>query len=139
VQQVDVEGTRALLQAAYASGSHHIVYISIVGVDRTAYFYYQGKYETELLIEQGPLPWTIVRTTQFHPFVLQIIRSLGADTPPEVPVPAGARFQSIDVGEVASPRARRGLAGASATMLFEVVTCAIECVPFRRNMSQKRP
>jgi uncharacterized protein YbjT (DUF2867 family) len=101
VQQVDVEGTRALLQAAYASGSPHIVYISIVGVDRTAYCYYQGKYETELLIEQGPLPWTVVRATQLHPFVLQIIRSLGADTLPEVPVPAGVRFQSIDVGEVA--------------------------------------
>jgi uncharacterized protein YbjT (DUF2867 family) len=39
VQQVDVEGTRALLQAAHASGSPYIVYISIVGVDRTAYFY----------------------------------------------------------------------------------------------------
>jgi uncharacterized protein YbjT (DUF2867 family) len=101
VQQVDVEGTRALLQAAHASSSPHIVYISIVGVDRTAYFYYQGKYETEQLIEQGPLPWTIVRATQFHPFVLQIIRLLGADTLPEVPVPAGVRFQSIDVGEVA--------------------------------------
>jgi uncharacterized protein YbjT (DUF2867 family) len=100
VQQVDVEGTRALLQAAHASGSPHIVYTSIVGVDRTAYFYYQGKYETELLIEQGPLPWTIVRTTQFHPFVLQIIRSLEADILPEVPIPAGVRFQSIDVGEV---------------------------------------
>ena len=96
-----MEGTRALLQAAYTSGSPHIVYISIVGVDRTAYFYYQGKYEMELLIEQGPLLWTIVRATQFHPFVLQIIRSLGADTLPEVPVPASVRFQSIDVGEVA--------------------------------------
>ena len=90
-----------VLQTAYASGSPHIVYISSVGVVRTAYFYYQGKYETGPLIEQGPLPWTIVRTTQFHPFVLQIIRSRGADTLPEVPVPAGVRFQSIDVGEVA--------------------------------------
>ncbi len=92
---------RALLQAVYTSGSPQIVYTSIVGVDRTAYFYYQGKYETELLIEQGPLLWTIVRATQFHPFVLQTIRSLGADTLPEVPVLASVRFQSIDVGEVA--------------------------------------
>jgi uncharacterized protein YbjT (DUF2867 family) len=56
-----VEDTRALLQAAYASSSPHIVYTSNVGVDHTEYFYYQGKYETELLIEQGQLPWTIVR------------------------------------------------------------------------------
>lgn len=61
VRQVDVEGTHVLLQAAHASGSPHIVYISIVGVDRTDYFYYRGKYETELVVEQGPLPWTIAR------------------------------------------------------------------------------
>ncbi len=101
VRQVDVEGTHVLLRAAHASGSPHIVYISIVGVDRTDYFYYRGKYETELVVEQGPLPWTIVRATQYHNFVLQLIQSFGADTLSEVPVPWGMRFQSIDVGEVA--------------------------------------
>lgn len=101
VRQVDVEGTHVLLQAAQASGSPHLLYISIVGVDRTDYFYYRGKYETELVVEQGPLPWTIVRATQYHTFVLQLIQSCGADTLSEVPVPGGMRFQSIDVGEVA--------------------------------------
>ncbi len=42
-QQVDVEGTRLLLHAARASGSPHIVYPSIVGVDRSIYAYYQAK------------------------------------------------------------------------------------------------
>jgi len=47
------------------------------------------------------VPWSIVRATQFHDFVLRIIQSFGADTLPTVPVVGGMRFQSIDVGEVA--------------------------------------
>jgi len=98
---VDVEGTRLLLQTAHASGSPHFIYMSIVGVDRSAYPYYTAKRATEARIEQGPLPWTIVRATQFHNLVLGLIQSFGADTLPIVPVPGGMRFQSIDVGEVA--------------------------------------
>ncbi len=99
--QVDLEGTSLLLQAASASGSPHFVYISIVGVDRSVYSYYTVKRATEVLIEQGSLPRTIVRATQFHDFVLRLIHSFGADTLPEVPVAGGMRFQTIDVGEVA--------------------------------------
>lgn len=98
---VDVEGTRVLLQTARASGSPHFIYMSIVGVDRSAYPYYTAKRATEEVIEQGPLSWTIVRATQFHNLVLRLIQSFGADTLPVVPVPGGMRFQSIDVGEVA--------------------------------------
>ena len=100
-QQVDVEGTRALLQAARASGSPHIVYPSIVGVDRSTYAYYRAKYAAEGFIEHGPLPWTVVRITQFHDYVLGLIQSFEADTLPVVSVVGGMRFQSIDVGEVA--------------------------------------
>jgi len=101
-QQVDVEGTRSLLQTAHASGPSHIIYPSIVGIDRSTYPYYIAKHETEGVIAQGPLPWTIVRATQFHDYVLRLIQSFGADTLPIVPVPQGMRFQSIDVGEVAN-------------------------------------
>ena len=100
-QRVDVEGTRLLLQAAQANGTPHFIYPSIVGIDRSAYDYYQAKREAEGLIEQGPLPWTIVRITQFHDYVLWLIQSLGVDTRTEISVPEGVRFQSIDVGEVA--------------------------------------
>src|SRR5579863_2508958 len=99
--QDSIEGTRSLIQAARSQGSPHLVYISIVGVDRSAYPYYAAKRATEELIERGPLSWTILRTTQFHDFVLQLIRSFDADTLPVVSVPDGVRFQSIDVGEVA--------------------------------------
>ncbi|HEY6411311.1 MAG TPA: NAD(P)H-binding protein [Ktedonobacteraceae bacterium] len=100
-QESDVEGPRLLLQAASASGSPHIVHISIVGVDQSDYPYYKAKLEAERLIEDEGLPWTILRTTQFHDFVLWLILSFGADTLAEVPVARGMRFQSIDVREVA--------------------------------------
>jgi len=97
-----VEGTRLLLQTAHASGSPHFIHISIVGIDHSTYPYYAAKRATEEVIEQGPLPWSIVRATQFHDFVLKLIQSFGADTLPVVHVADDMRFQSIDVGEVAA-------------------------------------
>ena len=67
--QTDIEGTRALVQAASEHGRPHLVYISIVGIDRSSYAYYQAKYQAEQIIEQGHIPWTILRTTQFHNLV----------------------------------------------------------------------
>jgi uncharacterized protein YbjT (DUF2867 family) len=99
-QQVDVEGTRLLLETARPHRPQ-FVYPSIVGVDRSLYGYYQAKRATEAVIEQGPLPWTILRATQFHDLVAWLIRSFGADTEPEVVVAGGMRFQSVDAGEVA--------------------------------------
>jgi uncharacterized protein YbjT (DUF2867 family) len=100
-RMTDVEGTRRLLQAAKVRGSPHIVYISIVGIDQSAYAYYQAKRDAETIIEQAHLPWTILRTTQFHDFVLHLIHEFKADTLTEVPVVEGMRFQSIDISEVA--------------------------------------
>jgi uncharacterized protein YbjT (DUF2867 family) len=100
-QGTDVGGTRALLEAARANGAPLVVFISIVGVDRTTYPYYRAKREAELLIEHAGLPWTIQRATQFHRFVHTLLHSWGADTQSEVSVPANLRVQSIAVEEVA--------------------------------------
>lgn len=100
-QGTDIAGTRALLEAASANGAPHIFFVSIVGVDRTLYGYYRAKREAELLIERAGLPWTILRATQFHSFVQYLLRIWGADTQPEVTVPANLHFQSTAVEEVA--------------------------------------
>ena len=100
----DVGGTRNLLAAATAQASAappHIIYISIVGVDRSNMSYYVAKYAAEALIAASGLPWSILRTTQFHGFIASLLQSLGIETQPEIAVPAGVRVQSIDVGEVA--------------------------------------
>ena len=64
--------TRALLDAAAAASVGHHVALSIVGIDRAPYGYYAGKLAQERLIQDGPMPWTILRATQFHEFAEQI-------------------------------------------------------------------
>lgn len=99
-RQVDVEGTGRLLETAAAAGVSHLVYISIVGVDRAPYYpYYRVKLETERVIERSPIPHTILRATQFYDLVLMAARFL--DRLPAMPVPAGLLGQPIDAGEVA--------------------------------------
>lgn len=104
----DVGGTRNLLAAAASAMANapnseppHIIYISIVGVDRSNMPYYVAKDAAEALIEASGLPWSVLRATQFHGFIESILRSLGVETQPEAIVPAGVRVQSVDVGEVA--------------------------------------
>jgi uncharacterized protein YbjT (DUF2867 family) len=65
-EQTLVAGTRRLLEAGAAAGVRHHLVISIVGVDRVPVSYYRHKLAQERAIEIGPLPWTILRSTQFH-------------------------------------------------------------------------
>jgi uncharacterized protein YbjT (DUF2867 family) len=97
----DVEGTRQLLEAA-SGVTPHLIYPSIVGIDRSAYPLYQAKLAAEQLIARGPLPWTILRATQFHSFVAWILQSFGADTRDEIVIPDRMRVQPVDTREVAA-------------------------------------
>jgi uncharacterized protein YbjT (DUF2867 family) len=98
-RQVDVKGTERLLRVANRAGVSHLVFISIVGVDRNPYFpYYRMKLETERIVEQSSLPWTILRATQFHEFVLKQIRFL--ELGPVALLPKGFVLQPIAAGEV---------------------------------------
>lgn len=100
-RQTDVEGTGRLLQAAARVGVAHFVFISIVGVDRNPYYpYYRMKLEVERIVERSPVPWTILRATQFHEFVLRIIRFL--ERLPVMIMPKGFLLQPIETGEVAT-------------------------------------
>ncbi|GAA3774816.1 NAD(P)H-binding protein [Plantactinospora mayteni] len=96
----DTEATRNLIQAAVRAGRPHLIYVSIVGVDRVALSYYRAKLACERLLEASGLPWTIQRTTQFHDLIVwmcDIQRWL-----PAIVMPAGVSFQPIDTGEVAA-------------------------------------
>ncbi|MCE7079059.1 SDR family oxidoreductase [Streptomyces sp. ST2-7A] len=65
--------TRTLLDAGRRAGVRHHVLLSIAGLDRlegTAH--YAGKREQERLVTTGPVPWTIVPTTQFHDFAAMV-------------------------------------------------------------------
>jgi uncharacterized protein YbjT (DUF2867 family) len=109
-RQTDVEGTERLLQVAGRAGVSHFVYISIVGVDRNPYYpYYRMKLEVERMIERSAVPWTILRATQFHEFVLRITQVL--DRLPVMMMPKGFLLQPMDIGEVADRLVELALSG----------------------------
>jgi uncharacterized protein YbjT (DUF2867 family) len=65
--------TRNLLAAEEAAGVRHHVLLSIVGIDHGQRVpHYAGKREQERLVTAGPVPWTIVRATQFHDFAAMV-------------------------------------------------------------------
>jgi len=75
------------------------VYVSIVGVDEIPYSYYEQKHAVEQTVAESDIPSTIVRATQFHSFVADLLET--ASRLPVWPLPTGIRLQPIDVGEVA--------------------------------------
>lgn len=95
----DVAATGNLIEAARAAGVPHLVYVSIVGIENVEFGYYRAKLACEHLVEESGLPWTILRTTQFHDLVTAICDAQRLS--PVTIVPAGMSVQPIDVAEVA--------------------------------------
>jgi uncharacterized protein YbjT (DUF2867 family) len=109
----DPQAARNLVQAATqaatrAGGSQpHLVYISIVGVDRFPRGYFKAKLEAERVIAGSGLPWTTLRATQFYELIAKGATRLGKL--PVIPVPAGFVVQPVDSGEVAARLAELAL------------------------------
>ncbi len=61
-----VEGTQRLLEAGAAANVGHHVTISIVGIEHIPASYYRHKISQERAVEDGSVPWSILRATQFH-------------------------------------------------------------------------
>ena len=97
---VDVEGTRRLVQAARAAGTAHLVYVSIVGIDRIPFPYYRSKLAAEQIVAASGVPHSTLRATQFHSFI-DTMTAGAARVPLVLPLPTTFRFQSVDTGEAA--------------------------------------
>ncbi|MDK1473485.1 NAD(P)H-binding protein [Streptomyces sp. 549] len=93
-----VDGSRRLLAAGEAAGVRHHVCVSIVGCERVPMGYYRTKAEQERVVERGPLPWTLLRATQFHELAAGAVAA-GARWR-VLPAP-GARLQTVAAAEVA--------------------------------------
>lgn len=93
--------TGNLLAAERRAGVRHHVVLSIVGIDSTekGYGYYQGKRAQERAVEAGPIPYSLVRATQFHEFARQMFERMKVG--PFVLVPT-MRSQPIDADDVAA-------------------------------------
>lgn len=96
----DVMATRNLVQAAKRASNPHLVYVSIVGVDRVPMFYYRAKLECERIIAESGLPWTTLRTTQFHDLIVRLV-SAQRLLPVVVTLGGDARIQPVEAREVA--------------------------------------
>jgi uncharacterized protein YbjT (DUF2867 family) len=96
--EVDREGTARLLDLAAAAGVEHIVYVSIVGIDRPRIPYLRRKLEAEYLVRQGPIPWSIARATQFHWLLDRILGKMARL--PLVPLP-DLQVESVDTTDFA--------------------------------------
>lgn len=99
---------RNLVAAARDAGAKHIVFISVVGADRTPvvsrvdramFGYIAAKRSAEQIIADSGVPWTALRATQFHDLMLITARQMAKL--PVIPVPANTRVQPVDAGEVA--------------------------------------
>jgi len=96
----DADATRNLVSAASGTGSAHLVYVSIVGIDQLASSGYpKAKLEAEQIVAESGLPWTILRVTQFYNYRLASLRKLRRF--PVAPVPAGFTVQPVDPRDVA--------------------------------------
>jgi uncharacterized protein YbjT (DUF2867 family) len=95
----DVEGTRRLVAAAQAAGVRHLIYVSIIGVDRVPLPYYKLKLEAEDVIRAGAVPFTILRAAQF-PSLIDGFLSASATLGPLL-IDRALRFQPVAVEDVA--------------------------------------
>lgn len=95
----EAETIAALLSSAKRAGLAHLVYISIVGVDKLPMGYYRAKLAAERALIASGIPWTILRATQFHDLAFTIVRTICR--PPIGVAPKGVSCQPVAVQEVA--------------------------------------
>jgi uncharacterized protein YbjT (DUF2867 family) len=93
-RRTEVDGTAHVVDALSGTRAH-IIYVSIVGVDRHRFPYYRAKLAAERVVESSQSTWTIQRATQFHDLMDLFLGY------PVLPVTQNMRFQPVDAGEVA--------------------------------------
>jgi uncharacterized protein YbjT (DUF2867 family) len=108
---IDFFGTtsRNLLAAEQRAGVRHHVLVSIVGLDngqRVAH--YSGKREQERLVTAGPIPWSIVRATQFHELAARVAGSVEHDGVATIAPLLVQPVAPSDVGEILAEVATGG-------------------------------
>ena len=104
VMEFFTTSTGHLLREGAAAGVRHHVALSVVGCDRVPDSgYLRAKAAQERLITQSPIPYTIVRATQFFEFVDSIVEAATTDGTVRVPP---VSFRPIAAADVAAEVAR---------------------------------
>ncbi|MEU8894518.1 NAD(P)H-binding protein [Nocardia sp. NPDC048505] len=135
---VMVDGVRALLAAEQAAGVGHHVEISIVGCDLVPFGYYKAKVAQEELVAAGPVPWTLLRATQFHNLVAEFVT---LPTKWRIAPRFAAKAQPIDVDEVAVRLVEAAQAGPAGRLPDiggpEVLTFTEAARIYREHLGRK--
>ncbi len=105
--------TRNVLAAARTAGVRHLVALSVVGTERMAMSgYFRAKLAQETQIKASPLPYTILRATQFFEFAggIATVATTGSTVrlPTALMQPIAAADVSAAVVEVALAAPRNG-------------------------------
>lgn len=109
-QATDVAGTQRLTEVCLAAGVGHLLYVSIVGVDRNPLPYYQAKLEAERIVARSGLPYSIVRGAQFHEFLAGLLTAR-LRRGPVLFLPARFAAQPVAAGDFAGHLVARVGAG----------------------------
>jgi uncharacterized protein YbjT (DUF2867 family) len=115
--------TRNLLEAEAAAGVGHHVALSVVGCDRMPESgYFRAKVAQEKLIRNSPIPYSIVRATQFFEFVKRIAdEATDGNTVHIAPVlfqPMAAQDVADAVGRVAMEAPLNGVVEVAGPQQF---------------------
>lgn len=95
---VEIDGTRHLLDAVRRADIEHFVFVSIVGLEDSSLPYSKVKLAAEAAIRSSGLPWSVVRATPFFYLVERMLD--GLHRWPVWPLP-GTAFQPVDTRDVA--------------------------------------
>jgi uncharacterized protein YbjT (DUF2867 family) len=134
---------RTLARAAEAAGARHIVALSIIGIERVPYGYYQGKLRQEQVLRQSAVPVSVLRAAQFHEFAGQYLATMPG---PVVLVPRW-RAQPVSAREVgqalaaiaaADPVPMSELAGPREEIMADMVRQVIRARGDRRAVVEVR-
>lgn len=137
-EPVMVEGACRLGAAAARAGVGHLVLVSIVGIEDVPGRYYRAKLAQEAIVTGGDVPWSIVRSTQFHELVAA---GLAAAARLRLRPRSSARLQPVAAREAAALvaevarepalRARRTVAGPQVLTVTDLAEQAARDAGFR--------
>lgn len=89
-----------LLMAASAAGVGHAVILSIVGADEVpGLVYYRAKVLQEDILKAGPVPYSIVRATQFFEFIDAVLSATADEKAVRLPGTLVQPMASADVAQ----------------------------------------
>jgi len=108
----EVEGTGRAVRSAERAAAH-LIYVSIVGVDRHHFPYYRARLAAEQIAATAHTTWAINRATQFHQLIDRAAGRCGLPCDSQHAIPTGrprrVRAPAVRSGHVATLWTRPGL------------------------------